>query len=202
MVTEQTQFSMAEFKTFTDRPDVHAEGFKPTGTRETAMFIFGNSVADKAALASIGGLGNVQRVRVLGEAGKPLDQQEVRFEFVAKLPVHILEKKRQEEARAKALAEVERLKADPKALREYVQKVAYAFLERAAVIALLESAKVKKPARKPSNKPVVTHVTRTPKRSPKKLDPFEAALKQDQRNRAVAAKKATAEFHQKKAKAS
>lgn len=200
---EVTQFSMVEFNAFKKSMDEMGASFQPTTPREKYMAQFAVAWANMNVLdltLQFGGRDNVQRVRVVEELGG------VRFDFVLKLPLAVLEeKRRQEEREQKAkenkaiLAKVEALKAgDPKMLREFVQAVAYAVLGRMTTIALLESLKAK-----PAKKPVVQKVQRkTPDRlkakaksAPKKDEPlskeeaFKRAIAQDRRNRIETAKK-------------
>ncbi len=192
-VREITQFSMAESITFVK------ECRQPVGLRELAMAQFAVQVAGKpnASFAAQGGMDNIQRVRVLGDHGKPLDQQDLKFEFVLKLPLHILEQKRREAEREKrqqeCLAKAKELASDPKKLDEFIAKVAIGILGRAAA----ELLRVGKPQRgSPALKRGLEALKpRGPRRPLSKEDIFERAARQDRANRIEAAKAAAKRFH-------
>jgi hypothetical protein len=179
---EKTQFSMVELTRFLD------EKREPRDPRERYMRQFADLPGAPEYVTKYGGLDNIQRVRVLSNA-----ESVITFEPVTKLPPALVAEKRareEREAKKKAvLAEVERLKKDPDALRKYVHEVAFALLGRMA-LALLDSGK------KPSKKPAARRPA--PK---KKVTPYDLAVQQDQRNRREAAKKAAEEFRAKQQKA-
>ena len=188
-VREVTQFSLVEFKAW------KASGAALETVRHKFMATFDVAVecASSEAWDGVGGLDNIARVRCFGEP----EGSTCRFEYALKLPVSKVAEKRNETKRQEVLAKLEALKSDPAALREFVQKVAYAVLDRVLVISLLEGTK------KPASKPAAVAKKKAPARHrvepivAKKSDPFQAALQQDKRNRIEAAKKAAAEYHQK-----
>jgi len=189
-VREVTQFSLVEFKAW------KASGAPLETVRHKFMATFDVAVncAKAEAWDGVGGLDNIARVRCFGEP----EGSSTRFEYALKLPVEVVAQKAREAKRQEVLAKLEALKSDPAALREFVQKVAYAVLDRMLVISLLEGTKkpTSKPAAVAKKKAQVRH--RVEPIVAKKSDPFQAALQQDKRNRIEAAKKAAAEFHSKK----
>jgi hypothetical protein len=180
---EKTQFSMVEYNLFLKDPE--GAPIARTGYLE---LLKQDLTTNPNALAHLGGIDNIQRVRVLTDGDK------VKFDFVAKLPPTILaEKKRQaerEEKRQKVLAELEVLKSNPVAYRNFIKEVAFQILGRAALELLEASKHVKGASRKPHSA--------TRKAPPKKQSAFDKALAQDRRNRIEAAKKAAEAYKAKK----
>jgi hypothetical protein len=190
-VREITQFSMAESLAFTK------ECRMPIGLREQAMAQFAVQCASKPdAFKAQGGFDNVQRVRVLGDHGKPLDQQELKFDFVLKLPLHILEQKRREAERAKrqqeCIAKAKELSG--KKLDEFIAKVAVSILGRAAA-ELLRAGKA--PRGSPALKRGLDALKpKGPRKPLSKADIFERAARQDRANRIEASKVAAQRYHE------
>lgn len=188
---EVTQFSAVEFNIFKNGVEEMGVSFQPTTPREKAMVEAVKFLATEPgnnALVAIGGVDNLQRVRVLETAGIQT------FDLVPKLPVFILEQKKREEQRKAAMTEYEKLKAgDPATLNKFVKEVLVTLLGRVALKLLIESKKAtKKPAKPQRRQPVVE------RKAPSVVkDPYEAALRQDRRNRIEAAKKAATEFNSK-----
>lgn len=181
MKREVTQFSMVEFNAFV------AAKREPTSEREKYMKLLAECLAAGATpeVNAAGGIDNIQRVRVL-EDGPALKGE---FVFMPKLPPALVaERKRQAEREAlkKAfLTEMGIRRNDPKA-RQAIIDAAIEMLGRGLVLGLLKSLSKSKPTKKPVHKAA-------PK---KKLDPYEAALRQDRRNRIEASKEAAKKFHE------
>lgn len=155
---ELTQFSMQEFNAF--RQSIEGgldleEAEKTLKERAMSMFLYN---FHNYSFGGLGGVENIQRVRVLGERGKRFDAQALTFEFVPKLPpALVIERKAREEKEAKkkeVLAEVERLRTDPKALEQFIKDVVAVVLGRAIAIGMLKELPGKKAPRKVARKPV------------------------------------------------
>lgn len=192
-MTELTQFAMVEFNAFKMSMDEMGVSFEPKTSREKAMVQFAAAIAGDGAkytFTSLGGVDNIQRIRVLGEAGQPMDKQTLHFEFVTKLPVHILEQKKREaerdERRKALIARANELKNDPKKLEKFVRDVTDAIVRKAALALLLMSTKV-------VSKPEVKKAQKRQRVEPK--DPYTAALRQDRKNRIEASKVAADKYH-------
>jgi hypothetical protein len=208
MVTEQTQFSMAELHEFLKND--RAPEASSLNKREQAMDAFSKTVTGRD-FEPYGGEDNVQRVRVLADAAKP---EERRYEFVTKLPISALaDKRRHEEAAAKRGAVQEAvlvfkvlLSRDPKKAAEYMKTEGYKVLDRLVVVeglemckeALRKAAKASKPARAAKPQPKVQRVPKGVQRIPAKaIDAYEKALEQDRQNRIKAAKEAASNLRKK-----
>jgi hypothetical protein len=189
---EVTQFSLAEYKALL------AEKREAKTEREKYMLLLEKCLATPTPeLDAVGGLDNVQRVRVLENP----ETKEGSFIFVPKLPPHLLEAKRRAEReieqareRAKVLAELEAIKSDPDKLQAFLTDIVVGVIGRAVAAGLMDAAKrgvAKAPKAKPTRKP-------KPKKPFVKKDDFEAALAQDRQARREAAKKAALEYHQKR----
>jgi len=201
MFTEKTQFSMAELTEFLK---VEADP-AACNKRETAMLAFSREVID---FSNLGGIDNIQRVRVLADATGA-----VKYEFITKLPVAALaEAKRREEAAVRK-AQQENvmvlfrtlLAHDPKEAAEYLKTSGYKTLDRTQVIFLLETCaealKAAKKVRKnieAAGKRVATSKRPIVQRVPKaKQDAYALALEQDRLNRIKASKEAAAALRKK-----
>lgn len=180
MTLETTQFGMVELNAL----DLSGVTRKLTA-KEEAMDLFKGLLAAKEEstaqqLAGIGGLENLQRVRVFREG------EATRFELVPKLPLSILEAKRREAEREKRIAEakahLEELK-DPKKREEFVRKVLQVLIGRAA-LDLLRMSKGQKPLG-----------LRGPAKPKRPVNDWDRAIQQDRQNRIAASKAAAEEYH-------
>jgi hypothetical protein len=190
---EKTQFSIKDLESFLKAPPADPTQYT---TRQLHMAAFGKSLAADHDWSAVGGVDNVARVRVLAEEkdGGTI----IKYDLVPKLPPALAIERRaakaREEKRAAIMAEVEKLRADPKALEKFIKDVVAVALGRGYALGLLKGLKpAPKAARKPPARKPLPKAGNTYSIPKKAIDDYSKAIEQDRRNRIEAAKKAAAE---------
>lgn len=186
---EVTQFSITEMKAF------DAAKREPANARERYMTQCVVAMASKepAEYAKFGGLDNIQRVRVIEDGPAT-----TRFDFVLKLPLHILEQKKREAERERrrqeVIAKAAELRNDPKKLKEFVERVVAGILGRATAALYLAELTAGRDGKKAAQVRAKVDRDRGPRKPLSKDDIWKRAQSQDRRNRIEASKEAAEEY--------